>query len=61
MTELIIYSVLLLAIIAHLVLASIMYKEINADTSLSFHEKNQWRLRALIFPAYFWFAFQKKK
>ncbi|MCC5937554.1 MAG: hypothetical protein JJU34_09740 [Lunatimonas sp.] len=61
MTELIVYSLLFLAIIAHLVLASIMYKRINAHPSLSFHEKNRWRLRALIFPAYFWFAFQKKK
>lgn len=61
MIELILYSILFVAILAHLVLASVIYKKINADPSLSFHQKNQWRLRALIFPAYYWFAFRKKK
>lgn len=61
MTELLVHTILLIAVLAHLVLASVMYKKINADPSLSFHQKNQWRLRALIFPAYYWFAFRKKK
>lgn len=61
MTELLIYSILLIAVLAHLGMTILMYKKINSNKTLSFHEKNQWRLRALVFPAYYWFAFQKKK
>ena len=60
MTELIIYSLLLLGVLAHLIFASLLYKKINADTHLDFHEKNEWRLKALIFPAYYWFAFKRR-
>lgn len=60
MTELIIYGILLIAVLAHLIFASLLYKKINADPNLGFHEKNDWRLKALIFPAYFWFAFKKR-
>lgn len=60
MTELIIYSLLLLGVLAHLIFASLLYKKINADPHLGFQEKNDWRLKALIFPAYFLFAFKKR-
>ncbi|SHN20334.1 hypothetical protein SAMN04488057_11090 [Cyclobacterium lianum] len=61
MNELIIYSILLLMVLTHLILASLLYRKINRDKQLSFHEKNDWRLRALVFPAYYWFAYKKHK
>jgi hypothetical protein len=61
MIELIIYSLLLLAVLTHLIVASLLYKKINADQALDFQEKNNWRLKALIFPAYFWFTFRNRK
>jgi hypothetical protein len=60
MTELIIYILLLIAILAHVILATMLYKRISKDQALSFHEKNNWRLKALTFPAYFWIAFKKR-
>lgn len=59
MTELIVYSVLFCAVLAHLILASVLYRKINADSTLDIHQKNHWRIRALIFPGYFWFAYRK--
>ncbi len=61
MLELISYSVLLLALLAHAVAAWKMYGVINSDQSLNFKEKNDWKLKALIFPAYFWKRYQKEK
>ncbi|MFC5191654.1 hypothetical protein ACFPIK_07735 [Algoriphagus aquatilis] len=61
MKELIIYLVLLLAILGHLVVASKMYKEVNADKGLTFKQKNDWKLKALLFPALFWFYYRQEK
>ena len=61
MKELIIYLVLLLAILGHLVVASKMYKEVNADKGSNFKQKNDWKLKALIFPALYWFYYRKEK
>lgn len=58
MTELIIYTGLLIAVIAHAVFAAKMYKTINSDHSLNFKEKNDWKLKALVFPAFFWKQYQ---
>ncbi len=60
MTELIIYSLLFIALLAHLVMAMALYGKIKRSKKLSFHQKNNWRLKALIFPAYYWFAFSKE-
>nr|MBI1229065.1 hypothetical protein [Cytophagales bacterium] len=60
MTELFIYSVLLVGVLTHLIFAALLYKKINADPHLGFHEKNEWRLKALVFPAYFWFVFKRR-
>lgn len=54
MSELIIYGILFLALIAHTLLAGKMYRSVHADKSLSLQEKNDWKLKALIFPGYFW-------
>ncbi len=58
MNELIIYSILLIALLAHLGMAMALYVKINRSKALSFHEKNKWRLKALLFPAYYWFVFK---
>jgi hypothetical protein len=61
MTELLIYSILLVAALGHAGASAKMYKQINADKGLTFKQKNDWKLKALTFPAYFWFAYQKQK
>ncbi len=61
MEELIIYSVLLLLVFAHLLFANKLYKAIQKDKHLSFHEKNDWKLKALVFPAYYWFKYKELK
>ena len=60
MNELIIYSVLLFLVLSHLIMASLFYRQISKNKLLSFHEKNDWRLKALIFPAFYWFLFKKR-
>lgn len=61
MTELIIYSILLLAALGHAVFALKMYKQVNTDKGVTFKQKNDWKLKALVFPGYFWFEYQKEK
>ena len=61
MEELIIYTGLLLALLAHSTAASKMYKTVNSDQDLSFKEKNDWKLKALVFPVFFWRLYQKEK
>ncbi|MCH6234131.1 hypothetical protein [Cognataquiflexum rubidum] len=53
MTELIIYAFLFLALIGHTLMASKMYRTVHADDSLSIKEKNDWKLKALVFPGYY--------
>ncbi|MBN7802207.1 hypothetical protein J0A67_15140 [Algoriphagus aestuariicola] len=61
MNELLIYTFLLLAVLAHCVVAVMMYREVNADSDLSFHEKNSWKLKALLSPALFLFYYRQEK
>ncbi len=61
MTELIIYAVVFLLLIGHCLLAGKMYREIHADEELSLSEKNDWKLKALIFPAYFYSQYKSSK
>jgi hypothetical protein len=60
MSELIIYAVLFLALIGHCLLAGKMYRAVHGDQTLSINEKNNWKLKALIFPAYFWKQYQNR-
>jgi hypothetical protein len=53
--------VALLLVLAHLVMASLFYRQINKNPRLSFHEKNDWRLKALVFPAYYWFRYKREQ
>lgn len=61
MTELIIYAVIFVILIAHCVMAGKMYRVVHEDNSLTIHEKNDWKLKALIFPAYFWGKYKSVK
>jgi hypothetical protein len=61
MTELIIYAVIFLLLIAHTLFAARMYKTVHEDKTLSLQEKNDWKLKALIFPGYFWGQYQKSR
>jgi hypothetical protein len=61
MKDLVFYLALLLAVLAHLVAAAKMYREINLDKSLTFAEKNNWKLKALVFPALFWYYYRNEK
>lgn len=61
MNELIIYAVIFAGLIGHSILAGKMYRSVHQDTNLSIREKNDWKLKALIFPGYFWFQYKKGK
>lgn len=61
MNELVIYTILFIAILCHCFAAAKMYMEVNADTGLSFKEKNDWKLKSLISPALFWFYYRQDK
>ncbi|WP_026950699.1 hypothetical protein [Algoriphagus mannitolivorans] len=61
MRELVIYSILLIAVLGHCIAAVKMYREVNADSGLSFHEKNAWKLRALISPLLFLYYYRQEK
>ncbi|RZS95639.1 hypothetical protein [Cecembia calidifontis] len=54
MTELITYGVVFLLLIAHTLMAGKMYKAVHANQTLSMKEKNDWKLKALLLPGYFW-------
>lgn len=60
MTELIIYAVIFLLLIAHTLMAGNMYKQIHNDQRLAPEEKNDWKLKALIFPAYYYGLYKKR-
>jgi hypothetical protein len=50
MVELVIYALLLVALLGHCVAATLAYRKIQRDPSLSFKQKNDRRLTALVFP-----------
>nr|WP_297336470.1 hypothetical protein [Algoriphagus sp.] len=59
MQELSIYAVLFLMLIGHTLLAGKMYRKVHENSTLSLRQKNDWKLKALIFPAYYWFEYKK--
>lgn len=61
MTELIIYAGIFLLLIAHALLAGKMYRTVHEDTTLGMKEKNDWKLKALIFPGFYWFQYKASK
>ncbi len=61
MTELIIYAILFLLLLGHCLMAGKMYGEVHRDEQLSLHQKNDWKLKALIFPVYFWGKYRTSK
>lgn len=60
MNELIIYTILFLMLLGHIGMAVKMYQKVQDDQSLTLKEKNEWKLKALIFPAYFWSKYKKR-
>jgi hypothetical protein len=61
MNELIIYAIVFVLLIGHCLLAGKMYRAVHQDAGLSFNEKNDWKLKSLIFPGFFWWQYQKQK
>ncbi|GAA0879253.1 hypothetical protein GCM10009119_22210 [Algoriphagus jejuensis] len=61
MNELIIYLVLFAVVSGHCILAGKMYRTVHRDADLSFKEKNDWKMKALVFPGYFWGQYRKLK
>jgi hypothetical protein len=61
MGELIGYAVIFLALLGHCFLAGRLYRIIHRDEDLSPIEKNQWKLKALIFPAVFWYYYHQER
>ena len=56
MVELLVYSLLLLAVLGHGWAAARWYKKIHQNTQLTFSQKNALKLRALVFPVSLWWA-----
>lgn len=61
MTELTIYAVLFAALMGHCLFANKMYRAVNEDQRLKMKEKNDWKVKALLFPAYFWGKYKQEK
>lgn len=59
MTELIIYAAIFLLLIAHTTMAGSMYMKVHNNNNLPPEEKNSWKLKALIFPAYYYGQYKK--
>ena len=56
MVELLVYSLLLVAVLGHGWAAARWYKKIHQNTQLTFSQKNALKLRALVFPVSIWWA-----
>ena len=56
MVELLVYSLLLVAVLGHGWAAARWYKKIHQNTQLTFSQKNVLKLRALVFPVGLWLA-----
>jgi hypothetical protein len=59
MTELLIYASIFLLLIAHTLMAAKMYKAVHENKALSLQDRNEWKLKALIFPGYFWSRYKR--
>ena len=61
MTEVIIYAILFAALMGHCLFANKMYRAVHEDQSLKMKEKNDWKFKALLFPAYFYGKYKQQK
>lgn len=59
MLELIIYALVFLALIGHILMAFNMYMAVHRNRTLPMRERNAWKVRALVFPAYYWRLYKK--
>jgi hypothetical protein len=60
MTEFIIYAILFLMLIGHTLMAGKMYKAVHENDSLGVQDKNDWKLKALLFPIYYWGRYKRR-
>ncbi len=60
MEELIIYLVLFAAVSCHCLFAGLMYRVVHRDPKLTPKERNDWKLKALAFPGFFWWKYKKE-
>lgn len=60
MLELLVYSMLFLALIGHCFFSNKMYRAVHQNPDLKTQEKNDWKLKALVFPAYFWMKYKQQ-
>ena len=60
MFELLIYALIFLALIGHVVMAFRMYWAVHTNKSLSMRDKNDWKLKALTFPLYYWSKYKQE-
>nr|WP_225586845.1 hypothetical protein [Algoriphagus sp. Y33] len=61
MTELIIYAAVFVLLTGHCLFAGRMYRAVHEDTGLTLAERNDWKLKALVFPVYFWGKYKREK
>lgn len=59
MSELVLYALVFLALIFHVIMAFRMYLTVHHNDKLTLTEKNSWKLKALVFPAYYWPLYKK--
>jgi hypothetical protein len=59
MIELFIYGMVFLAVLAHVALAVRMYLAVHNNKKLTIKDKNEWKLKALILPEYYWPLYKK--
>ncbi|HLT06255.1 MAG TPA: hypothetical protein VK014_01945 [Cyclobacteriaceae bacterium] len=59
MLELVIYAVIFLALIGHILMAFRMYMAVHTNKTMPMREKNAWKVKALVFPAYYWPQYKK--
>ncbi|MEY3565715.1 MAG: hypothetical protein RJA23_1885 [Bacteroidota bacterium] len=61
MIELIVYSVLLVAVLGHGWAAARWYKKIHQHPQLTFGQKNVLKMKALVFPLGLWWSARKSR
>jgi len=59
MIELVLYALIFLALIGHIVMAFRMYMAVHTNKNISIHQRNEWKVKALVFPAYYWPLYKK--
>lgn len=59
MLELTIYGLVFVALMGHILMAFKMYMAVHRNRMLPMRERNAWKVKALVFPAYYWPLYKK--